>query len=134
MSRTPGTYDMVLTRGTTWEETFVYKADGVPVDLTGYSARMQVRTEDGQYGVSAAETLLLELSTEGANPLMYWGDIAAGDLRIKANPASHTALNPDNLKVVRYVYGIELYKTDNGEEYVIPFLSGRLTVYGEILR
>lgn len=61
MSRTPASYSMQVVRGATWEDEFTYTLQDkvTPVDLTGYRARMQVRSVDGQYGLTNAETLVL---------------------------------------------------------------------------
>ena len=71
MSRTAASYSMIWTRGATVEDSFEYTdADGVAIDLTGYEARMQVRTVAGRYGSTTATTLLLELATTGVDPLL----------------------------------------------------------------
>ena len=45
MSRTPTSFSLPIVRGTTWEDSFDYTdSAGVAIDLTGYEARMQVRT------------------------------------------------------------------------------------------
>ena len=69
MSRTPASYSMTWVRGSTAEDQFTYTdAAGVPINLTGYSARMQVRTLAGQYGNTTATTLMLDMTT--ANSLL----------------------------------------------------------------
>jgi hypothetical protein len=127
---------MQVVRGATWEDEFVYTlADGTtPVDLTGYEARMQVRTVDGKFGLSAAETLVLELTT--ANGLLVWDTAAAGRLTIVVPAADTEALNPENLAKVKLVYSVELYRpgVDPAPEYVIPLVTGSITVLGEITR
>ena len=63
MSRTPASFSLPVVRGTTWEDSFDYRdADGVAIDLTGYEARMQVRTLAGRFGTTTSTTLLLSLS------------------------------------------------------------------------
>lgn len=39
----PGNHDIIMPKGSTYSETFTYKIDGNPVNLTGYTARMQAR-------------------------------------------------------------------------------------------
>lgn len=134
MSRTPASYPMVWTRGSTVEEEFTYTDDdGLPIDLTGYEARMQVRTLATRYGTSATG-LMLELSTTGADPLLVWDTAAAGRLRIVARPDQHAALNAGNAKKAKYAYAIELHKPDGTGEYVLPLVEGVLTVRGEVAR
>ena len=87
MSRTPASYSMKVVRGSTWEDEFVYTEDDqvTPIDMTGYEARMQVRTAAGQYGLSTTDTLVLELTT--GNGLLYWDTAPDGRLRIKVEAA-----------------------------------------------
>jgi hypothetical protein len=134
MSRTPASYSLPVVRGATWEDFFIYEdPDGAPVDLTGYSARMQVRTVAGQYGLTTAATLLLELST--TNGLLIWNDAVDGKLDIVVAPADHAALNPLNLKKMAYVYSVELFvPEDTDPEYVIPLVKGKIIVQGETTR
>lgn len=39
----PGKYNMVCPQGTTFKKTLTYSIDEIPVNLFGYSARLQVR-------------------------------------------------------------------------------------------
>lgn len=134
MSRTPASYPMVWTRGSTVEEEFTYTDDdGQAIDLTGYEARMQVRTLATRYGTSSTG-LMLELSTTGASPLLVWDTAATGRLRIVARPDQHDALNAGNAKKAKYAYAIELHKPDGTGEYVLPLVEGVLTVRGEVAR
>lgn len=134
MSRTPANSALTVQRGATWEDEFTYTDDdGLPIDLTGYEARMQVRTLATRYGTSATG-LMLELSTTGADPLLVWDTAAAGRLRIVARPDQHEALNAGNARKAKYAYAIELYKPDGTGEYVLPLVEGVLTVRGEVAR
>ena len=137
MSRIPATYNMKLVRGSTWEEEFTYTEDDgtTPIDLTGYEARMQVRPLAAQYGTSTSTTLLLELSTTGTDPLLRWDTAATGVLKILASPEQHAALNPNNTRLMRYSYSIEVYRPAGVDpEYVIPLVQGQITVLGEVTR
>lgn len=127
---------MTVVRGATWEDEFVYTdAVGVVINLTGYGARLQVRTLAGRYGTTTTTTLLLELSTEGATPALVWDTAVAGRLVILCPPTVHTLLNPLNLKKVIYSYGIELFiPVGVAPEYVIPLVKGKLYVHGETTR
>lgn len=136
MSRTPASYSMKVVRGSTWEDEFVYTEDDqvTPIDMTGYEARMQVRTAAGQYGLSTTDTLVLELTT--GNGLLYWDTAPDGRLRIKVEAADTLQLNPDNAKKVSLVYSLELFLPAGVgvEEYVIPLVAGKITVLGETTR
>lgn len=137
MSRTPATSPLTVVRGATWEDEFTYTEDDevTPIDLTGYEARMQVRTLAGQYGDTTTTTLVLELLTTGADPLLQWDTAATGRLRIVVAPAAHAALNPSNAKKMKYAYGIEVYLPAGVDpEYVIPLVQGKVNVLAEVVR
>jgi hypothetical protein len=127
VSRTAASYSLVVPRGSTWEDDFTYVDDaGEPIDLTGYEARMQVRTVKGQYGLTTAETLVMELLTTGADPKR---------VRIKVAAADTITLNTANAKKVKHVYSLELYKPAGAEpEYVIPLVQGPVISLGEVTR
>lgn len=133
MSRTAASYSMTWTKGATVEEEFAYTdADGVAIDLTGYEARMQVRTVAGQYGTTTTTTLVMELTTAD---YLRWDTAATGRLVLTIPPADQTDLNPLNAKKVKYVYAIEVYLPAGADpEYVIPLVGGTITVKGEITR
>lgn len=83
----PAEHDLYIVRGDTWQQDFIYESPAdTPVDLTGYSARLQVRkarfsdstllalsSDDGditlddegniQVTATAAVTALLDFST-----------------------------------------------------------------------
>lgn len=127
MSRTPASFSLPVVRGTTWEDSFDYRdADGVAIDLTGYEARMQVRTLAGRFGTTTSTTLLLSLSTTGVDPLLVWDTADIGRVRVYALPAAHADLNPDNAKKVKYAYWLEFYDGD----HVLPVVNGTLTARG----
>ena len=138
MAQAPASISLAWTRGATVEEEFVYRDedDGTPVDLTGFEARMQVRTLAGQYGTSTTDTLLLELNTTDDDPMLFFDSAADGRLRIKIRPDQLSVLNPGNAKKVKYVYGMEVYRPDDsGEgEYVLPLFAGKISVRGETTR
>lgn len=49
-----GQYDITIEQGATWQRNIVWKdSTGTPIDITGYSARMQIRTRK-----SSTSTLL----------------------------------------------------------------------------
>ena len=138
MSRVPAKYNMKIVRGATWEDQFSYTEDDetTPIDLTGYEARMQVRSVAGRFGSTTTTSLFLELTTTGTDPLLYWDTAAEGVLKILASPEQHEALNPRNAQQVQYYYSIEIYRPASGPdpEYVIPLVQGVLTVLGEVTR
>lgn len=137
MSRTPAKHNMIVTRGSTWEDEFTYTEDDqvTPIDLTGYEARMHVRTVAGQYGTTATDTLVMELLSTGADPKLVWAAAANGRLLVRVSAADTAALNAANLARIDHVYSLEVYLPAGAEpEYVIPLVAGRVSVRGETTR
>lgn len=137
MSRTPANASLQVVRGATWEDEFTYvDAASVAVNLTGYSARMQVRTKDGQYGLTTTTSLLLELTT--ANGLLII-DIPPGQtvpcrIKVRVPVASVALLNPNNERRVRLAYALEVFDPAQVPEYVVPLAVGNIIVTGETTR
>lgn len=137
MSRTPASAAMTVVRGATWEDEFVYTDDaGAPINLTGYQARLQIRTAAGQYGTTTTDTLVMELRSDDlTDPKLIWSTAATGRLLIRVAAIDTAVLSPDNAKKVKLVYGLEVYLPAGVDpEYVIPLVQGSLTVLGEIVR
>lgn len=136
MSRTPASFSLTAVRGATWEDDFEYRDDdenGPPFDLTGYEARMQVRTLDGRYGLSADETLVMELTTD--NGRLSIPDPEDGRVVLLVSAADTEMLNPGNAKKVKLAYSVELFRQAGADpEYVIPLVEGSVSVRGEVTR
>lgn len=134
MSRTPASFSLTAVRGATWEDDFQYQDDeGMPFDLSGYEARMQVRTLEGRYGTTADETLVMELTV--ANGRLTIPDPLDGRVVLLVSAADTEMLNPDNAKKVKLAYSVELFKPVGADpEYVIPLVEGSITVRGEVTR
>jgi hypothetical protein len=111
-----GKYNIVADQGATFHLNFTVKTDGIPWDLTTYSARMLVAKS------TSSSTNLLDLTSAG-------GDI---DLTIGGGQVSITAsaLAMANLPAGRWIYTIEL--TSSGSE-VTRILEGRFIVSAEVV-
>lgn len=113
-----GTFDIVAAQGKTFVLTSTYaNDDGTPVNLTGYTGRMQVRAS------STADTVVVELTT--ANGRFLIPSPTIGQVRFQITAADMAGLPPGN-----YVYDSELV---NGA-IVEPFLSGNFEIRAEITR
>jgi hypothetical protein len=120
--------DMRWVQGSTFADTFTYKAydDGtetyVPVDLSGYTARMQVRQEVGE------STVLLELTTENGGITL--GD-AAGTIDLLINAADWDTMTEwEALDWCNAVYDLELVQGT----VVTQLMYGSVTVRQEVTR
>lgn len=118
--------DLSVQAGATWTERITYRdtASNSPINITGYSARMQLRS------ATDASVVDLEINT-GNSRLIITGGSGLIELRVAA--ADTTPLAKDN-KSTKYVYGLELYRTVSGVEEVISLLYGDITVLPEVVR
>ena len=118
MSCIAGTYDMVADQGATLSRTITWKDSArAPINVTGYSARMQVRAN------VASTTTVLELTT--ANGRIALGG-AAGTVTLTVSAADMTAVPAG-----RYVYDLELV---SGAGVVNRLIMGNFVVRAEVTR
>jgi hypothetical protein len=111
-------YKITVEQGSTWRRVLTVNDDGGPADLTGYSARMQVRETVG------SPAPLLELTTETGGGITVDGP--AGQLTLLITDEASTAWT------WRYgVYDLEL-ESPGGE--VERLLRGELQVDPEVTR
>lgn len=123
MARTFATLAISVPLGTTWEETWqlLQAKNGPPVDLSGYTARMQLRP-----AITSASAAL-ELTTANGRLTI---DGPTGKVTVKVDPADLATLSPDNSKR-RFLYDCELTSASN---VVIPLFKGRVTVTPRVTR
>ena len=108
----PGVYNIEVKQGATLRLPLTWKDEaGVPVVLTGYSARLVVGYADG------SATVVLECST--ANGRIALGGTPSNVI-VSANRDVTLALKPGS-----YVYDLEL-SSATAEDY--PLLTGRFVV------
>jgi len=111
------TYDILIEQGATYSQVITYKDNGVAVNLTGYTARMQVRAT-----LESASTLV-ELTT--ANSRIALGG-AAGTITLTIAAADTAALTSG-----RGVYDLELV---SGSGIVTRLLQGVATISRNVTR
>lgn len=110
-------YDIACEQGATFSRVITYQgADGAPIDLTTYTARMQVR-ETAESG-----TTLLNLTTEN-------GGIALGNVAGTVTLTA-TATQTAGIAAGEWVYDIELVSGAT----VTRLLQGCFTVDAEVTR
>jgi hypothetical protein len=111
------TYDIAAEQGANYAATLTYRdSSNNLVNLTGYSARMQVRKTIG------STTPYLSLTQ--ASGITLGG--AAGTVAIAISAAALSAIPAGN-----YVYDLELV---SGAGAVVRLISGDFTVAGEVTR
>ena len=112
------TYNIVCDQGATFDRTLTWKDNnGNPVDLTGYTARMQVRS------VVDSSVVLLSLTT--ANSRIVLGGVA-GTVQLTVDPTVMAAVAGG-----QYVYDLELVSAGGS---VSRLVMGTFTVRDEVTR
>lgn len=111
------TYDLLIEQGATFSQLITYKESGVAVNLTGYTARLQVRST-----LESASTVV-ELTT--ANGRIALGG-AAGTITLTISATDTAALTAG-----RGVYDLELV---SGSGIVTRLLQGVATISRNVTR
>lgn len=129
MSQAPGVEDLTVYQGAYWAQQLLWKDEaGSPVDVSGYTARMQIRrTID-------ATDVLLELTTENGGITLGPSPVppAAPDYNILLEiQAAATATLPATLDDHKWRYDLELVPAGGK---VVRLLMGKLVVSLEVTR
>lgn len=120
---TPTFVLICMYQGTTFRQTVTLRdADGEPFDLSGWSARMQIR--EHMHG-----PLVLELTTE--NGRIELGDEGEIALTVDAETTASLVVWAD---YEQYVYDLELHRVDGGVEEVQRPIFGAVVLYPEVTR
>lgn len=116
----PAAYDIAVYQGASWDLFLTWSTGDplVPVNLTGWDAALQVRTEPG------SDTVLLELST-GNGRIALGG--AAGTANLSVNAETTATLDSGV-----YVYDLEMYAGEGGQ--VVRLIMGSFSVDPEVTR
>ena len=114
------TYDLVIRRGDTYNVEFTWQdSDGNPIDLTGYTARMQIRAK-----VSSPDPPAVDV-TEGAG-IVLGG--AAGTVTVELTPEQ----TGDGLQDCKSgVYDVELTSSIGT---VTTIIGGRVSFIDQVTR
>jgi hypothetical protein len=113
---TPGKVNFLCPQGSTFNRRLTYKIDDVPVNLSGYSSRLQVR--ETHY---AEETIVALTSGSG---ITLGGSAGTIDLLISASTTA--AFNAGN-----FVYDLEIQSTNGTIDRLI---EGSFIVTPEVTR
>jgi hypothetical protein len=111
------TYDILIEQGATFSLVITYKDNDTPIDLDGYTARMQVRA------TAESATVLIELTT-GDGRIVLGG--AAGTITLTIAAADTAALTAG-----RALYDLELI---SGSGIVTRLIQGVCTISRNITR
>lgn len=108
--------DLELPQGQTWNNEFLWEADGTPTDLTGWSARMMLRTS----AEAASPTVSLSTSTSTMTAL------SNGTIGL-----SYSAISSAAITAATYLYDLEVVNTSG---VVRRLMEGKAIVTREITR
>ena len=112
-----GQYDITCDQGATFSRVITWKnSNGTPIDLTNYTARMQVRSN------YPSNTVILSLTTENSGIAL--GGVL-GTITLAATATATGAIAADE-----YVYDLELITGSN----VTRVVEGSFTVTPEVTR
>lgn len=114
--------DQAIPQGASWDLEIKYKENDVIVDFsTGYTARMQVRTDyDGQ--------IILDLYSTSGNIQLTSGAGDTPNVVIKFTPALTTPINI----YTGMIYDLEITNSSTGA--VTKFLKGRFALDREVTK
>lgn len=111
----PGWLDLDCYQGASFDYTLTWKTNGTAVNLTGYSARMQVR--------QTADATATVLSISNGSGITLGG--TAGTVLLEASATTTAALAAG-----QYVYDLELVSGS----YVTRLVEGNFVIYSEVTR
>jgi hypothetical protein len=117
MTVTPGLLDLIVYQGATFRKLITWTAEDTLVNLTGWSARMQLRSRH------TSTTVLASLTTENSKIILGG---AAGTVDLNLTAAETAALTR-----TKGVYDLEMIDP-NG--VVIRLLEGSFTLKKEVTR
>lgn len=115
----PGKLDLEMWQGASWDYTITWTSGGTAIDLTNYSARMQVRDSYDASSVIFARTAGSGITLGGT----------AGTIFLEANAVETAALpsRPDGA----YIYDLELVSAGT---VVTRLVEGAFTIYPEVTK
>ncbi len=114
-----GIYNITIEQGSTYKLALYWKnSANQPIDMTGYSAKMQIRSSTG------ASVVLLELSSADSDQIKIYEKQGCVNLTIGY-------LQTANLIPSVAVYDLEVMSSEN---VVTKLLKGRCRIEGEVTR
>jgi hypothetical protein len=111
----PGRYNISVYKGTTFTLSPVWKIDNLPVDLTGYSADLQVR--------DVSNNLITSMSTSNGRATISAG---LGQVTVTLTATQTAALTANT-----YTYALNLTAPDST---VYQILNGNFTVNASVVQ
>lgn len=115
----PGALDLTMYQGANFDYNLIWQTNGTPVNLTGFTARMQVR--------ESVDSTAVVLALASGSGITLGG--TAGSVALSASAATTAGVaSPAN---TQYVYDLELV---SGSGYVTRLVEGCFFVDPEVTR
>jgi hypothetical protein len=112
----PGKYSITCPQGSTFSQQIIYSIDDTPVDLTTYTARMQVREK------YSSKNIEVSLTTENGG-ISLGGELGTINILINADVTKEFVAK-------EYVYDLELISSST----VTRLIEGKFIVTPEVTR
>lgn len=124
-----GIYNFTIEQGTTVVKQFTYKdSTGSPVDLSGYSASMEIRETYTSSGyVSSFSGSAAVTGSEGLSIIASSGSATKGTVELRINASTTSAYT-----FTSAVYDLEITKTTDGT--VSRLLQGSIVLSPEVTK
>lgn len=115
--------NFTIEQGAYWSQELLYKqSNETPVDLTGFTARMQIRKK------VTSGSPLISLDSDPSGGITLGGNAGTILLEISAEDTAALPATPSDHK---WVYDLELVPSD---DHVIRLIQGHITVSLEVTR
>ena len=121
-----GKYNFIIQQGSTFKRLIQYTdSNGEPIDLTDYSARMQIRPSVDSETVYVNLTDTIDADGSGILITPKSGTL---EITLSAASSSKLSFNGDA------VYDLEIYSGSGNSVYVARILEGRVKLSKEVTR
>ena len=127
-----GKYSFTIEQGATLQFEIQYKdSNNIPVDLTSYNGRLQVRPTVGSSDVYLTLSSTLQSDNTGLNFSGSNGStpLSSGSIGIYVSAVTSSTLDFSNAH-----YDLEIYSGSGNSEYVVRLLEGKVNLSKEVTR
>jgi hypothetical protein len=129
-----GIYNFIIEQGTTVDFTIEYKdSNGLPIDLSGYEGRMQIRNNPGGNVLYGSLTSTLDACGSGLNFTPKVGTNilppSSGSIGVFISATSSSLFNFD-----KAYYDLELISGSGTCQRVVRLLQGKIKLSKEVTR
>ena len=125
-----GKYSFTIEQGATLQFEIQYKdSNNIPVDLTSYNGRLQVRPTVGSSDVYLTLSSTLQSDNTGLNFSGSNGStpLSSGSIGIYVSAVTSSTLDFSNA-----YYDLEIYSGSGNSEYVVRLLEGKVNLSKEV--